>query len=116
MSDDRRLKNRVKLLRSRLSLSQSDLAREVGITRQSIISIEKGKLNPSIVVCLKIARVLREPVDYVFYLERPLDATADPVSTVDAAADEEPDDAQPPIAAKGKPNASDPNKGIWDFV
>lgn len=62
------LRNRVKELRARLGIRQADLAREVGITRQTIIAIEKGRLNPSILICLKVARLLREPVDYVFYL------------------------------------------------
>ena len=64
------LRNRVKELRSRLNLRQADLARETGVTRQTILSIEKGRLNPSIALNLRIARVLREPVDYVFHLER----------------------------------------------
>lgn len=64
------LRNRVKELRARLNLRQSDLAREVDVTRQTILAIEKGRLNPSILVGLKIARVLREPVGYVFYLDR----------------------------------------------
>lgn len=63
------LKNRVKELRARLDLRQSDLAREIGVTRQTILAIEKGRLNPSINIALKAARVLREPVDYIFYLE-----------------------------------------------
>jgi putative transcriptional regulator len=63
------LKNRVRELRTRLDMRQSDLAREIGVTRQTILAIEKGRLNPSINIALKTARVLREPVDYVFYLE-----------------------------------------------
>ncbi len=71
------LKNRVRELRSRLDLRQSDLAREVDVTRQTILAIEKGRLNPSIIVSLKIARVLREPVGYIFYLEhQPEEASA----------------------------------------
>jgi putative transcriptional regulator len=62
------LRNRVKEVRERLGIKQSDLARQIGITRQTIIAIEKGRLNPSILICLKMARLLREPVDYVFYL------------------------------------------------
>ena len=86
------LKNRVKELRARLNLRQSDLASEVDVTRQTILAIEKGRLNPSIVVSLKIARVLREPVGYVFYLERtpehahlaePSHASADPLSVLE---------------------------------
>ncbi|GMW03855.1 MAG: hypothetical protein AMXMBFR84_49890 [Candidatus Hydrogenedentota bacterium] len=70
MSEGLSLRNRVRDLRSRLGLRQADLAREVDVTRQTIIAIEKGKLNPSILICLKISRILREPVDYVFYLDR----------------------------------------------
>ena len=64
------LRNRVKELRSRLNLRQADLAQDTGVTRQTILAIEKGRLNPSIALSLRIARVLREPVDYVFHLER----------------------------------------------
>ena len=70
MKDTLILQNRVKELRSRLKIRQVDLAKDAEVTRQTVIAIEKGQLNPSITVCLKIARVLREPVDYVFYLER----------------------------------------------
>ncbi len=63
------LRNKVRILREGLNLKQSDLAREVGVTRQTILAIEKGRLNPSIMVCLKIARILREPVGSIFHLE-----------------------------------------------
>ncbi len=63
------LRNRVKELRERLNIRQSELSREAGVTRQTIIAIEKGRLNPSILICLKIAKTLREPVDYIFYLQ-----------------------------------------------
>ena len=69
MKSDAILRNRVRELRIRLELRQSDLAREIGVPRQTILAIEKGRLNPSINIALKAARVLREPVDYVFYLE-----------------------------------------------
>jgi putative transcriptional regulator len=63
--------NRVREIRLRLGIQQQQLAQEVGVSRQTIIAIEKGRLeNPTIRVCLKIARILREPVDYVFYLDR----------------------------------------------
>ena len=70
MTDTIALKNRVRELRERLGLRQEDLAREVNITRQYVLAIEKGRMNPSIAICLRLARVFREPVDYVFYLER----------------------------------------------
>jgi putative transcriptional regulator len=74
MKEETVLKNRVRELRTRLDLRQSDLAREIGVTRQTILAIEKGRLNPSINIALKTARVLREPVDYVFYLDHTSDA------------------------------------------
>lgn len=64
------LRNRVRELRTRLGLRQLDVAEATGVTRQTIIAIEQEKLNPSMALGLKIARVLREPVDYVFYLGR----------------------------------------------
>lgn len=69
MADKSVLRNRVRELRVRLDMRQADLAREIGVTRQTILAIEKGRLNPSVNIALKAARVLREPVDYVFYLE-----------------------------------------------
>ena len=77
MTEQTILKNRVRELRTRLDMRQSDLAREIGVTRQTILAIEKGRLNPSINIALKTARVLREPVDYVFYLEHNQDVLAD---------------------------------------
>ncbi len=78
MASESTLRNRVRELRVRLELRQSDLAREIGVTRQTILAIEKGRLNPSINIALKAARVLREPVDYVFYLEKErMDAAAE---------------------------------------
>ena len=63
-------RNRVRPLRLRLDMRQSDLANDVGVTRQTILAIEKMRLNPSVKIALRIARVLREPVDYVFYFEK----------------------------------------------
>lgn len=68
--DSWHLENRVRELRNRLRMRQADLAEEAGVTRQTIIAIEKGRLNPSVALALLLARILREPADYVFYLER----------------------------------------------
>ena len=63
------LGNRIRVVRERLGITQVDLAREVGISRQALISVEKGRMNPSVVVSLKMARILREPVDYLFFID-----------------------------------------------
>lgn len=65
------LKNRVREFRQQQRLRQSDLAEEVAVTRQTILAIEKGRLNPSVYVSLRIARVLGVPVGHVFYLDSP---------------------------------------------
>ncbi len=69
MDDSSVLRNRVREVRERLQMRQADLAEAAGVTRQTILAIEKGRLNPSVSVSLKIAKALREPTDYVFYLE-----------------------------------------------
>lgn len=87
MRSESTLKNRVRELRVRLELRQSDLAREIGVTRQTILAIEKGRLNPSINIALKAARVLREPVDYVFYLDPSSEERIDAAAERDKKAD-----------------------------
>lgn len=69
MSDRLILRNRVRELRTAQNLRQADLAHQVNVTRQTILAIEKDRLNPSIRLSLKIARVLGESVSDVFYLE-----------------------------------------------
>jgi putative transcriptional regulator len=49
-------------------LSQEKLAKEVGVTRQTIISIEKGNYVPSSLLGLKLARFFRKPFEEVFFL------------------------------------------------
>lgn len=73
MGDCLILKNRVRELRTGLNLRQADLAVQVDVTRQTILAIEKNRLNPSIRLSLKIARVLGTSVDQVFYLEEAVD-------------------------------------------
>ncbi len=50
-------------------MTQEELAKRVGVTRQTIIAIEKGKYNPSVALALRIARVFTLPVEQVFFLE-----------------------------------------------
>lgn len=61
--------NRVKELRSRHQLTQGDLAAKVGVTRQTIISLEKGSYTPSLLLAMQIARVFEEPVESIFTIE-----------------------------------------------
>lgn len=63
------MKNNIKVERARKDLTQADLAEKVGVSRQTINSIEKGRFVPSTVLALKIAQVFGEKVDAIFALE-----------------------------------------------
>ncbi len=62
------IKNRIKVLRAEKNWTQEDLAKRVGVSRQTINSIERGKFFPSVVLALKIARVFNLKVEDIFYL------------------------------------------------
>jgi putative transcriptional regulator len=49
-------------------LSQEELANRVGVSRQTIHAIEKGKFNPSVKLALRLARFFQKPLEEVFYL------------------------------------------------
>ncbi|MEW9675656.1 helix-turn-helix transcriptional regulator [Lentibacillus sp. L22] len=63
------VKNNVRYLRRKADLTQEELADQVGVHRQTIISIEKQKYEPKIGVVLAIASIVNEPVEKVFFLE-----------------------------------------------
>jgi putative transcriptional regulator len=63
------LRTTLKVHRAMHDLTQADLAERVGITRKSINAIETGKMVPSTLLALKLARALRVPVETLFYLE-----------------------------------------------
>ncbi|HCN56753.1 MAG TPA: transcriptional regulator [Exiguobacterium sp.] len=64
-----KLTNRVKSLRSSNGWTQEQFAQMIGVTRQTIISLEKGSYTPSLLLAMQIARVLERPVESIFYLE-----------------------------------------------
>ncbi|MCA9724882.1 MAG: helix-turn-helix transcriptional regulator [Kurthia sp.] len=63
------MKNHVRDLRMQYGLSQDALAEKVGVSRQTIISLEKGKYNPSIILAFKLARVFRCQIEDLFIYE-----------------------------------------------
>lgn len=64
-----RLANRVRVARAERNLSQTDLARAVGVSRQTISSIETGQYGPSTLLALRLAAELGLPVSDLFWLE-----------------------------------------------
>lgn len=63
------MKNNLKVLRAIADISQADLAEKIGVSRQTINAMEKGKYVPSTVLALKLAKFFRKPVEEVFSLE-----------------------------------------------
>ncbi len=63
------MKNKLKELRRGLGLRQEDIARILGVTRQTIIAIENDKYNPTLELAMKLARFLNTPVEDIFQLE-----------------------------------------------
>ena len=61
--------NRIKELRARNNLTQSDLARKVGVRRETIVFLEKGKYNPSLKLAYDIAKVFQLTIEDVFDFE-----------------------------------------------
>lgn len=68
--EEMELGNRIKELRTRDNLTQEDLAKKVDVTRQTIISIEKGEYTPSTLLSLKIVKVFKVPFEEVFYIKK----------------------------------------------
>ena len=61
--------NRIKELRKAAGYRQEDLARALGVTRQTIIAIENDKYDPSLVLAMKLARFLQPTVEELFQME-----------------------------------------------
>lgn len=62
------LKNRLKELRARDSLNQTELAKLAEVSRQTISLIERGEYTPSVVIAIRIAQIFNENVENVFQL------------------------------------------------
>lgn len=60
------MKNKIRVLRAMREITQEELAEVLGVTRQTIIAIEKGKYDPSLPLALGIARFFRIPVEKIF--------------------------------------------------
>jgi putative transcriptional regulator len=63
------MQTRIKEYRSRLSMTQDDLARKVGVRRETIVFLEKGKYNPSLKLAHDVARALQAKIDDLFMFD-----------------------------------------------
>ncbi len=63
------MRNSLKVERAIHDMTQADLAKHIGVSRQSINAIEKNKYVPSTVLALKIAKLFKKSVEDIFFLE-----------------------------------------------
>ena len=63
------IKNRIKEYRARYDMKQEELAKLVGVRRETIGNLEKGKYNPSLVLAWNIAQVFQVTIEEVFTVE-----------------------------------------------
>lgn len=63
------MKNNLRVARAALRLTQDELARRIGVSRQTINAMEASKYVPSTVLALKLAQVFSQPVEQLFQLE-----------------------------------------------
>ena len=63
------MKNRIRVERAEVRMTQQQLAEAIGVSRQAINAIESGKFVPSTVLALKMARIFEKPVEDIFMLD-----------------------------------------------
>lgn len=63
------MKTKLKVFRAMRDLTQEALAKEIGVTRQTVIAIEKGKYNPSLELAFKLARYFDVRIEDIFIYE-----------------------------------------------
>ena len=63
------MKNRLKVARAEMDLTQEELAKRIGVSRQTINAVESGRYVPSTVLALKMAQVFGKSVEEVFMLD-----------------------------------------------
>lgn len=63
------VKNNLRQLREKHNYTQDELAGQVGVSRQTIISLEKGKYDPSIKLAFKLSKTLSTPIEDIFLFE-----------------------------------------------
>lgn len=63
------MRNKIKELRKHAGLTQEDMAKELGVTRQTINAIENNKYNPTLELAMKLAKLLKTTVEEIFMLD-----------------------------------------------
>ncbi len=69
MKFKKKVATKIKKIREELGLTQQELAKNVGVSRQTIYYLEKNKYNPSLTISFKIMKILNKPFDEIFFQE-----------------------------------------------
>jgi putative transcriptional regulator len=77
------MQTRIKEYRARLSITQDDLAKKVGVRRETIVFLEQGKYNPSLRLAHDIAKVLHARIDDLFIFDDDIVEPEDRIILVD---------------------------------
>ena len=76
--------NEIRLLRTELGWSQSELARRLTVSRQTVNAIENGRYDPSLPLAFKIARAFGRPIEAIFTEDTPEESNAETKGRPDA--------------------------------
>jgi len=63
------MKNNIKELRTKLNMTQEELAQKAGVRRETIVFLEQGKYNPSLNLAYEVSKALKSSLDKVFIME-----------------------------------------------
>lgn len=63
------VQNKIYEIRMRADITQEKLSEKIGVSRQTIIAIEKGNYVPSVLLALKLAKFFKQPVEELFYVQ-----------------------------------------------
>ncbi|NLF51865.1 MAG: helix-turn-helix transcriptional regulator [Leptolinea sp.] len=66
------MKNNLELLRTQAEMTQQELADKVNVSRQTIISLENGRYNPSILLAFRLSRLFGQKIEELFIYEEEL--------------------------------------------
>jgi putative transcriptional regulator len=67
------MKNNLEQLRNKAGMTQQELADRVDVSRQTIISLESGRYNPSILLAFRLSRLFNQPIESIFIFEEETD-------------------------------------------
>ncbi|MGN7409899.1 MULTISPECIES: helix-turn-helix transcriptional regulator [unclassified Sporosarcina] len=60
------MKNLIREIRMEMGLTQDELSESLEVSRQTIISLEKGRYNPSLILAFKISKLFNRPIEMIF--------------------------------------------------